>query len=270
MAITDPAGGRGALDLQDFNGRVFGQRGGSGSDFTDILVEMRTLIYSHTHASATTGSQLDWDNIFSDAVHDHSSDAEGGTLSSSALPAYSVLAADLSTDAVTNPKIADYAVDTAELNTDAVTSPKIADFAVLTANINTDAVTPNKLSEAALRRTEGTYIGTLSASTNMHVFHAPCYCSIAEVTVSVDTTVAISNTDYWQAQVANMTQSNDLLSAATDTIGVAITADTVRTLGPDQNTTLNTDDVLELQLTKVASGANLGGLYVAVRWSPAE
>lgn len=35
----------------------------------------------HTHSATTgQGGQLDWDNIWSDAVHSHQSDAEGGTL----------------------------------------------------------------------------------------------------------------------------------------------------------------------------------------------
>lgn len=36
----------------------------------------------HTHASSGEGGQLDWDNVWSDAVHDHTSDAEGGILTS--------------------------------------------------------------------------------------------------------------------------------------------------------------------------------------------
>lgn len=39
---------------------------------------------AHTHASASTGGQLDWDNIWTDAVHTHDSAAEGGTVAHSA------------------------------------------------------------------------------------------------------------------------------------------------------------------------------------------
>ena len=43
------------------------------SDITDLATD------DHNHnGSAASGGQLDWDNIWSDAVHDHSSDAEGG------------------------------------------------------------------------------------------------------------------------------------------------------------------------------------------------
>ncbi len=38
-----------------------------------------TSISTHTHATDGQGGQLDWDNIWSDATHDHSSNAEGGT-----------------------------------------------------------------------------------------------------------------------------------------------------------------------------------------------
>jgi microcystin-dependent protein len=34
----------------------------------------------HTHANNPQGGQLDWDDIWTDAVHDHSSDAEGGRI----------------------------------------------------------------------------------------------------------------------------------------------------------------------------------------------
>jgi len=34
----------------------------------------------HTHASASSGGQLDWDNVWSDAVHTHGTDTEGGQL----------------------------------------------------------------------------------------------------------------------------------------------------------------------------------------------
>jgi len=42
-------------------------------------VQVAATLPDHTHA-ADDGGQLDWDEIFSDAVHDHSSDAEGGAL----------------------------------------------------------------------------------------------------------------------------------------------------------------------------------------------
>ncbi len=35
---------------------------------------------AHTHATAGQGGQLDWDNVWADAVHSHGSDGEGGTL----------------------------------------------------------------------------------------------------------------------------------------------------------------------------------------------
>ncbi len=48
-------------------------------------IYVQNLSYSgsfttHTHATDGQGGQLDWDSIWSDAVHNHSSNAEGGTL----------------------------------------------------------------------------------------------------------------------------------------------------------------------------------------------
>lgn len=40
---------------------------------------------AHTHAGAGQGGQLDWDDVWGDAVHDHTSNAEGGTLSVGAI-----------------------------------------------------------------------------------------------------------------------------------------------------------------------------------------
>jgi hypothetical protein len=34
----------------------------------------------HSHASAAEGGTLDWDNVWADAVHTHANDAEGGTI----------------------------------------------------------------------------------------------------------------------------------------------------------------------------------------------
>lgn len=49
----------------------------------------------HTHAGAGQGNQLDWDAIFSDAVHSHQSNPEGGTLASAALPNFDTHEDDL-------------------------------------------------------------------------------------------------------------------------------------------------------------------------------
>ena len=39
----------------------------------------------HTHANDARGGQIDWDQVWSDAVHSHQSNAEGGTLALAAL-----------------------------------------------------------------------------------------------------------------------------------------------------------------------------------------
>ena len=218
MAVTDVSTGRGSLDLQEAAGRIWGQRDGASLDMFDFFTEVRTLLLSHSHADSSTGGQLDWDNIFSDAVHSHGSNAEGGTLTGST---------------------------------------------ALVAN----SVTGTQVSEAMSRHSHGVYIGDIAATSTIPIFHAPSTVTIQEVTVGVIDTIEVSNTDYWQFQIANMTSSTDLLSLATDTIGVAITEDVARALGPDQNLTLSTDDVLELQITKAASADQLDCLYIQVRYA---
>ena len=47
----------------------------SGSQALKMVISI-----AHTHAGASSGGQLDWDNIWSDAVHSHGTNTEGGTL----------------------------------------------------------------------------------------------------------------------------------------------------------------------------------------------
>jgi len=66
-------------------------------------------------------------------------------------------------------------------------------------------------------------------------------------------------------QIANLTQIDNMLSTVDNTnYDTAITADVAVEISPDQNQYLRDDDVLELQLTKVASASNLSNLVVQV------
>lgn len=116
-------------------------------------------------------------------------------------------------------------------------------------------------------KTESHNLGAISASGNYFLMVAPSDCKIVKVKLLVDTAIAVDTSNYWQAQLANLTQIDDLLSTSDDlNYDTAISADTPVTLTPDQNTYLRDGDVLELQLTKNASADNLSGLYVVVEY----
>lgn len=68
--IQDAFGGT-APPIQTHDHSAAGE--GGQLDWDDIWIDA-----VHTHANAAEGGQLDWDNIWTDAVHDHSSAAEGG------------------------------------------------------------------------------------------------------------------------------------------------------------------------------------------------
>jgi len=110
-------------------------------------------------------------------------------------------------------------------------------------------------------------LGAISASGNYFLTVAHSDIKISKVKLVVDTTIAIDTTNYWQAQLANLTQIDDLLSTADNmNYDSALTADTPYTITPDQNQYLRDGDVLELQLTKVSSADNLSGLLVEVEY----
>ncbi len=110
-------------------------------------------------------------------------------------------------------------------------------------------------------------LGDISASGNYHVFAAPSEVRITAIKLVVDTTITISTTNYWTVQLANMTRVDDLLATADNmNYDSTLTNDTVYEITPDQNINLAPDDVLELQLTKVASADNLSGLLVEIEY----
>lgn len=210
MGLTDVSKGRGMLDLQGWNGAVFRVRAGSGSDFTDVITEIQNLLKSHTHASATQGGQLDWDNIFSDAAHSHESAAEGATLAAAALKT------------------------------------------------------------GSKKKYTGRYLGSISASGDRFLMQAPCAGTVNLVRLCVDTSIATDAANYWDILVTNLTQSSDL-STSTDsgTAGaIRLAANASFKITPDVNATLNTDDVIELQLTKNASAPDLSNLDVQIEFTP--
>jgi hypothetical protein len=110
-------------------------------------------------------------------------------------------------------------------------------------------------------------VGTVSASTNVYISGMTEAITITDVNLLCSTGVATDDTDYWSFMLANLTETEDLLSAAVTTMttgGAAIVADTPFELAPDQNTALGADEVVELQMTKAASAGNLVDLTVVV------
>ena len=80
-----------------------------------------------------------------------------------------------------------------------------------------------------------------------------------------DTATAASDAgNKYDFQVANLTQTNNLLASAKSTNGAEIAANTVYDLGPDQNRQVAANDVLELQITKTGAPTDLSGAEVAV------
>lgn len=111
------------------------------------------------------------------------------------------------------------------------------------------------------------HIGDVSANKNIHLMSAYSTLKITSVKLLVDTDIAANDSNYWSAQLVNLTQIDNLLSSAKTskaTGGTAFTADSAWTITPDQNEYLRAGDVLELQLTKSGSASSLSNLVVQV------
>jgi len=109
------------------------------------------------------------------------------------------------------------------------------------------------------------HLGDISASGNYYLMCAHSTLKIMNVKLLVDTAIAVSTDNYWNVQLANLTQIDNLLATADNTnYDTAIAADSPVTVTPDQNQYLRASDVLELQLTKVASADNLSNLVVQI------
>ena len=113
-----------------------------------------------------------------------------------------------------------------------------------------------------------TLIGDITASADQYIFNAKTEVEIKTISLVVDTTIALHADNYYSIQIAKLTGTDNDLLASADTFNktVAVTADEPYVITPDQNKVLSDGDTLELQLTKVASGANLSNLYVKVEY----
>jgi len=114
-------------------------------------------------------------------------------------------------------------------------------------------------------------IGGLSGSDDRFLFIAPCDCHILQVRLLPDTATAGSDgSNNWSFQVYDHAVSVNLLSAAKNTNGSELAADTDYVLDPDQNTEIAADSPIELQVTKTGSPTALtdAEIMVQIEWTP--
>lgn len=113
-------------------------------------------------------------------------------------------------------------------------------------------------------------IGTLSATDNKYLFIAGTgTMTIVDVVLVTEASIASDATNHWTFQVQNLTAAVALRSAAKDTNGAAITANTAYALGLDQNLTPASAAVLQLQCTKFSAAGDLTELMAVVRYKVA-
>ncbi|MFA5133015.1 MAG: hypothetical protein WC444_06840 [Candidatus Paceibacterota bacterium] len=123
---------------------------------------------------------------------------------------------------------------------------------------------------------------SVDATNSMVVFVAPCACEIIDMGLSVTTAIAAHADNHWTIQVANTTQSNNLLSTAFNTDsdntgngGRALTAAGLDSLCDNgsgtnylQYAVLAKGDVLTLTATKAASATALANPQIVIRYRP--
>lgn len=125
---------------------------------------------------------------------------------------------------------------------------------------------------ASLRNTVAVNIGGFNATEQKYIFAVPelpdgAYgVKIENVRLLSDTATASSAANKKYAfQIADLTNTKNLLATAVDTNTTEITGDTVYEITPDQNNTeLGEGTVLELQITKTGSPTDLSNAEVVV------
>lgn len=84
--------------------------------------------------------------------------------------------------------------------------------------------------------------------------------------VLVSNTNTLSNAgDRWTMQVYNRTQADDMFSTPPSTFGSELAANVAKVHVPDQETSINAGDVLEVQLIANGSPTSLGRVLVGLR-----
>ena len=129
------------------------------------------------------------------------------------------------------------------------------------------AVTGAKASTALNTKVVSVRIGGIpNSGDDRYLFVAPSACTIANVSLVSDTaTTGSDGSNNYTFQVANLTQTQDLLSAVVTTNSNEIAADTVFDITPDQNATIAANDVLELQIVENGTATDLTSAEVFVQ-----
>ena len=131
---------------------------------------------------------------------------------------------------------------------------------------NTDWVTIGVLCAPTHRTGFTIHVGTVSASKNVFLLCMPHAMTVEQVSLLCSAGIAANDTNFWAAQIANLTQAEELISADKTTEatgGEEIVADTPWDLDPDQNLSIAAYDVLEVQLVKTASADDLADLAIS-------
>jgi len=170
------------------------------------------------------------------------------------LPSGSIGSAEIEDGSVASADIASGTIETGDIKDGTIASADIAD----------GTVAPGDATTALKTKTSITQITLAQADQQKYVFVAPYACTISQISLVSDTaTTSDAGTTNWTFQIANLTQTNDLLSSAyvgTNSAGLA--ADTVLDLSPNTNLTLTANDVLEFQATANNTPTDLTGAEI--------
>lgn len=116
-------------------------------------------------------------------------------------------------------------------------------------------------------------IGDVSATGNYPIWCGAPAVTLTEINVVVQTAITGDNTNYWGFAVYNQQDAADVLAADRETTvsGGGFSALTSESLGSfaSGKAALDADDVLQLQITKTASAADLDELLVSIKYTVA-
>lgn len=235
------------------------------------------ITYDATTNTVKFSNGSEWANIGSDPADGSITAAKlaADAVETAKIKNANVTAAKLAADAVETAKIKDANVTAAKLAADAVETAKIKDANVTAAKLATDSVETAKIKDlnvtdakiaatAAVRvKIETFRFADITATDSIYLIAVPTgyTMDVIEAALLVETTVAADDTDYWSANIRNITAGNDLLAAAKSTQvtgGTAITQYVPWVLTADQNNTaIAAQSVIAITFTKSASAADL-------------
>lgn len=110
--------------------------------------------------------------------------------------------------------------------------------------------------------------GSFTADVNKFLFSPPDDCKIERAVLLSDTAVSAGDVDnHYDFQIANLTQTKDLLSSEKTTQGAGnnIVADAPYYITADQNKVVQAGDVIEFQASITGTPDSLGGAQILVQ-----